>query len=163
MILTRRPSNTTIYNHGITIINFLYHKSYNNQNILYNARDIISLLNYISKDISTPNELKIPWGDAIQAACAAKTAVHKIGVKGNKLQQQTKQSIISSFIVLDENKNIINKSLINKIAPHKAPQCKRKYIYECADIRGKFNDEIINILCNNKEPFKRNSLVYCRF
>ena len=51
----------------------------------------MELLNMIGTDARVPTEIRFNWGDAIPASNSIKTAVHKIGVRGSKLQHCSKE------------------------------------------------------------------------
>ena len=156
-----RPTTRTIYNLGNDILERLFNKRYRNNIIRYNQEDIIKLLNYVSNNSTfIPDNLQTPWGDAIHTiASGAKSALHKIGTRGTSIQQQNKESIVSSLTLIDANNNIMNKKLLDSIVPHKSRVGGNKFINKCKSIRMDFNAGNKNILCAIK-TFTRNSLVF---
>ena len=46
---------------------------------------------------------------------AIQTSLNKVGIRGNELQQQNKQAIVSSMIMLNENNKISSKKLLNQM------------------------------------------------
>ena len=125
---TKRPSHNSIYKLGDRIIKSLFTKKYKTINITYQTYDIIKVIKYVSKSVYIPYELKLLWCDAIQTIYAVQNSVHNIGVRGCKIQQQNKQAIISSMIILDNEINVKNNGIINNIAPHKSRNGKNKFI-----------------------------------
>ena len=108
-------------------------------------------MNYLSTKKQIPNELQILWGDAIKSMISIKNSLNKVGIRGNQLQQQNKQAILCSMIILnDDNKTIQNRKILNQIIPQKNISCKDNYIQTCIDIKSEFNKENIKILCLEK-------------
>ena len=156
-----RPTEKTIYNLGNTIIKRLFHQKYRGNIIRYNQDDITRLLNFVSMNSTfIPQNIQTPWGDAIKTiSLGSKTALHQIGTRGTTTQQHNKEAIVSSFIVLDENKNIVNKKLLRNIIPHRSRNGGNKFINKCYNIRKEFNDGHSDLLCKITN-YKRESYVF---
>ena len=153
--LEKRPSSNTIYRLGNKIKKFLFEQD----DYYYHTDDIILLLNYVSKDDKIPNTLKILWGDAITSMITIKESIHKIGVRGNKLKQQNKQSIISSLIILDDNNKILNEGIVQQMIPQKGRTNKKNFIKHCKQIKRNFILGNTDILCDDykNDVVNRNS------
>ena len=68
-----------------------------------------------------------------------KETLHKFGIRGQALQQQNKQAIISSLIVQDNNGNIMNKKSLRNLLPHKSTKGANSYIDKCGLLRREFD------------------------
>ena len=120
-----KPSDRTIYRVANKIISSLRQDKYK-----WDINCIISLFNIISTKVQ---DNKIRFGDCIGAVQQLKTKLSKLGTRGTTTQQQTKQAIIASLIIQDNNKNIINTKFIKSLLPHKNYQCKNDFIIKCND------------------------------
>ena len=119
------------------------------------------MLNYKSDNAThIPDELKVPWGDAIRTLRSAKATLHKFGTPGSATAQHNKQAIVSTLIVQDENKNILNRNLLKEFVPHKSDNGTNQFIRKCKRLREEFNTETYGYLCDLTR-YKRNSLVLC--
>ncbi len=147
---TKRPSDRAIRNLAETINNRLFKLKYDNQAIKYNSQDIIKLLNLVSCIEEIPAELKCNWGYAIISMTTMKEAFNTFGTRGNKLQQQNKQTMTSSVIVVDNNDNVVNKQMIKFMIPQTTNPAKNAFLNKCKQIRKDFNSNNTNILCINK-------------
>ena len=161
---TRSPTTRTKYNNRDRIIQSLFNKHITIEgtryDIKYNAADIIDLLNLLGQHRDIPEDIRFAWGDSILSLAAAKDGVHKIGVRGNQIQRQNKEAIVSSMVVLDIDNNIMNKQWLKNMAPHKSDRGKREFVKKCVNIRKEFNKGNIDILCENKGKQHRESMYY---
>lgn len=152
-----RPSTQTIYNLGKTIIRRLFNRKYNGNLIRYNTEDIVTLFNYVSNNSNhIPDDINIPWGDAIMTLSSAQSTLHKLGIRGQAIQQHNKQAILSSLIVKDNNNDIKNMKLLRNLAPHKSINGKKEFIRKCKQIRDEFDCNFSNVLSQHLKH-KRNS------
>ena len=143
------PSDETIRQLGITIIQRLFHQTYRNAILRYRVQDIIKLLNYVSNNSTyIPDEIQLPWGDAITTLRALQATLHKFGVRGSVTAQHNKQAIVSSLIVTDENKNILNRKLLNDFVPHKSWHGTNTFLQKCKRLREEFDDNTSGICVN---------------
>ena len=155
-----RPSTQTIYNLEDTIIQRPFNKRYDGNLIRYNTEDTITLLNYVSNNSThIPDDIQIPWGDAIITLSSPKDTLHKMGIRGTSSQQHNKQAIISSLIVQDDNTNIKNKKLLKTLIPHKSRKGGNEFIGKCKLLRNNFDKNVSNVLSEHIK-YKRKSLVY---
>ncbi len=144
---TVRPDQSTIRYLANDIYNRMFHRKYNQRIIKYNSDDIIYLLNLLSQKDEIPQSLQFRWGDAVISAPAMKQCFNNFGVRGNKLQQQTKQAMASSVIVFDNNHNVTNAKHLKWMIPHTSNPGKNSFISKCAKIRADFDSNNTNILC----------------
>ncbi len=145
---TMRPHPNTISNLADRINQNLFHRKYDNKIVKYNSADIIKLLNRVSQKPEIPQELKHNWGDAIISAPSMKACFDKFGIRGNKLQQQNKEAIGSSMMVLDNNNNVMNTNYLKWMIPQTSNPGKNSFIEKCKQIRVNFDTNNSNILCN---------------
>ena len=78
--------------------------------------------------------MKVQWDDAVLAAKSQQRAVHKLGTRGDRLQMQNKEAIVSSCVVLDTNNNILNKSMARHLRqrkPHKSFNGQMSFVNRC--------------------------------
>ena len=81
---TKRPHRNTITNLKNTVIDRLFNKiDYRDGRIVkYNIDDIVDVLNKIGQHHHIPEQLRLPWGDAIRSINSLKNGLHQIGIPG---------------------------------------------------------------------------------
>ncbi len=147
---TKRPTDRSIRNLADQVYDRMFHQKYDNKIIKYTQQDIIQFLNLMSQKPDVTDPIKCYWGDAIISMPSMKSCFNQMGIRGNKLQQQGKQTMCSSVMVLDGNNNIVNKKMIKDIIPQKSNPCKNAFVKKCKQIRTDFNANNTNILCNDE-------------
>ena len=152
------PSWNSIDRLSRTVIKHMYDKYYEQHLIKYRVEDIIKLLNKIGLNENIPDNMRFAWGDGLLSLSATKQAVHDIGTRGQKIKQQNKQAIASFMVVLGENNNILNKKWIGNIAPHSSKRGRDWFVKKAVNIRRCFNMGVTDILCEDKDPQRRNSM-----
>ena len=162
-IATIPPSDHLITNLSNRTLNGIFNSQYGGYQHKWEIEHIIKLLNRIGRDPRIPDDIRGAWGDSVKAIASAKEAVHNIGVRGDATKHQNKQAIMSSMMVLDNNGQLINKQLLNEVAPHKCPKSKKKYIKKAIAIRRDFDSGRSELLCEVKELQRRNSSVLHAF
>ena len=150
-----RPSPSKYYAQKVLdIIKILL---FNRPEYCYNYDDMMKLFDnlviFMNKSIGIPISLCIDGIDRIR------DCLSDYGPKGTRTQLQQKQSIISSVILLDQNNQIMNKALLNKLITTMTRKAKDELIDQCTHLRVLFDlDESTN-LCKDYSNEKRDSLV----
>ena len=160
-MLSVGPSNTTIRNLADTIIHRMFNQIRNGRVTKYDESYILKLLDAVARrgDADIPDNLKGPWGQMIASQISQRHCMHTIGVRGHKLIRQNKEAIIGSALVLDQNRNVVNKAWIREILPHKNWHAAQDAINKIIWLRQNFDIGTSDNLCRDTK-FTRNSLVY---
>ena len=162
-IATIPPCNRTITNLSNRTLNDIFNSQYGGHQHQWEIEHIVKLLNRIGSDPRIPNDIRGAWSDSVKAIASAKQAVHNIGVRGDATKHQNKQAIMSSMMVLDDNEELVNKQLLDQVAPHKCPKSKKKYVKKALDIRRDFDNGRSEVLCEVKGVQRRNNSVSYSF
>ena len=146
---TKRPHRNNITRLKDTVINRLFNKIDNNDGriVKYDIDDIVNVLNKIGVHSNIPEELRMPWGDAIRSIQSTQNGLQQIGIRGHKLQMQNKQAMVSGMIVFDDNGNICNRKLLQNMLPHKSNKGGNNFIDKCGRIRRDFDENKTDNLC----------------
>lgn len=110
----------------------------------YHHKDIVKLLNKLSKYSEAPNNDNLLWGDCISTCINIKNMIHKIGIGGTDILQIVKQCVIACMLDIKnsnyEYKKIGNKDFISDIVPHVDKNCKIDYIRKCIKRRKNYDE-----------------------
>ena len=157
-----RLSTQTIYNLGDAIIQRLFNKRCDGNPIRYNTEDIITLLNYVSNNNThIPDDVQIPWGDAIITLSSPKDTLQEMCIRCTLSQQHNKLAIVSSLIVQDGSTISKNEKLLKTLIPHKSRKSGNEFIGDCKLLTNNFDKDISNVLSEHIE-YKQKRLVYIK-
>ena len=151
------PSPSTIKRHARQIRDALF----KNKQYYYRTEQVRILLNQVSgyEEANNCNTEGLLWGDCIVSVSSIRFIMKKLGVKGTDAEQQIKQAIAAAMLVLEEDK-ILNKKLLVEVLPHEDEHERNKWIDKCVDRRKKF--EIQNdfeYFCDNGQTYDGPSCV----
>ena len=70
----------------------------------YHKKDIVRLLNRLSDCEEAPDTDKLLWGDCISTFIAIKNVIQRLGVRGSKILQVIKQSVVACMLDIKEDR-----------------------------------------------------------
>ena len=153
----KRPGGTTVKR----LAEKLNKEMFMSDDCYYRMEDIVRLLNQLSGYEKAPNPTGILWGSCITSMISMQQVMKQLGVQGTDIQQQVKQGMAASVLLLDKKYNVQNKKLIDHILPHKDDHCRNDFIDKCV-VRRKaldlFGDP--EYFCNNGQKYVTPSYVY---
>lgn len=160
-MLSVRPGSKTITRLADTMLNRMFRGIYNGRRVVYNAKDILTLLNRVVQrgGADIPNNIKGPWGQMIAAAISQKNCMHTMGVRGHKHKRMNKEAIVGSAMVFNQNNDLENTQWIKQLQPHKDKDCERDARNKIIAIRRNFDNGNSDMICSDHK-YTRNSLEY---